>query len=449
MIGKDINIACNFREIMKETHWLPLVKFLLAVSEREPVTGNDLISYITQEYRMSTHTYVKARKQALSRGLVLRTPTGKKGRSARYSLTMSGRKHLNKFGESLKDSLKGFSSKEYFFKFGEEGLGRINFSIKSNLPSPLLRGPLYHEGILALLFQNLTDHFMWNPESIMIKGNKIIPVPRSLNVETEINIKISAKGVDDEVVYLMRKLQDYEKEEELEKPDTIMEIDEIISKNPKIRDVLGWHLSNVYGRSEPDFDYEDGEPVEWWLSPFPWEVLDFDSTQSGDPISCEYWGSLIFQHKEEAVRDLETYFLFMGVQDSNLMDFRNALVINQEFFGSDIDDYTFLKMWEKIRIGSQTSPTDYEDKFADDPFRVFGLSSLIDREIFKKWIMKGRPSKPRSYDIVSFLVSVMRRAFGPQKETLKSWTDISKDVLEYAEEYLRQTRFDIIEKSHG
>jgi DNA-binding MarR family transcriptional regulator len=236
---------------MTGTSWPPLVKLLLAVAEREPTSGNDLISYLTQQYRMSTHTYVKARRLSISKGLIQRTPTGEKGRSAQYTLTELGREYLDNL-EPLKIGIRGFGNKKYYFKFGEE-LGQIDFSIKSNLPSPLHIGTLYHEGVLSLLFDHLNKHLWWSGGHFK---------DETINVEAEINIKISAKGVRSRVADSMRRLYFVEKEEKLEDPHTTVVVDGLIADTPKFQDVLKWYLSNVFGQPQPDLDGK--EVKEWW-----------------------------------------------------------------------------------------------------------------------------------------------------------------------------------------
>jgi DNA-binding MarR family transcriptional regulator len=423
--------------------WSPLVKLLLAISEREPVSGNDLISYITQQYRMSTHTYVKARRQAISKSLVQRTPTGKKGRSAIYSLTAKGKELLSGLGETTEDVIKGFSSRNYWFKFGKK-LGRIHFAIKSNLPYFSIRAA-YQETIQDLLCQIITEYSLWEPKMVVVDGK--IKSKAEFDIETEIRVKISAKGVGDEIASAMCYLHNMQKEEELEDPETIMEIDKMIKENIGFREVIKWYLSNVYGRFEPELFYDDHlEEGEWWLAPFEWKILDIDSTQSTQP-SCDYWGSIIFERKDEAARVLEKWFLWSGASDSNLLSFRNLILINRDFFGVDIDDYAFLKLWEKIRVGPPESPVDYRKD--DRPFHVPGLSRLIDRELYKKWVTRGRPTIRNSYDIVPFLFSIMREVFGPpEKNKGKTWHEISHEGLRYAEDYVSKTRFDIIEKRY-
>ncbi|MCW4002638.1 MAG: hypothetical protein NWE95_01825 [Candidatus Bathyarchaeota archaeon] len=428
---------------MSSEPWPPLVKLLLAISEKEPISGNGLISYLVQQLRVSRHTYVKARKSAISQGLIKHVPTGK-GRSAQYLLTEAGRAYLHELEESTVNQIKGFSHNRYWFRFGEGELGRIDFSIKSNLPAPFLNGKYYQEGILELLFNDLSQHVPFNPR---LPGQPYSK--EEFDIDTEINVRISAKRVDGDIVSLMRELWDAENDGKLENPTTIMEIDKTVSRNPESsRKIVSWYLSNVFGRLEPDLEYEEEKPEEWWLAPFPWEIFDFDSKKSDDPGSCDYWGSFIFERKEEATRNLQTFFMYVGAKESNLMSLKNVLLFNREFLGSEIDDSTFLNIWEKVR-GRRPSPVDYASYFADEPFHVFGLSSLIDEKIYKKWVLVDRP-RECTHDIASFLIAVFRKAFRwSKKRARKTWREISQAVLRYAEDYVRQTRFDIIEKSQG
>jgi len=428
-----------------------LVKLLLAIEESQPVRGNDLIRLVTQRYSMSTHTYVPLRREAIVRRLINVEPSGRSGRGAFYSLTIEGEKYLEEHGDTATKVQKAKET-SYFFNFGSMGHVKVTIkSLNSNEEIPI-------DTIQDLIVQHIMSEQLYHGGS-----------PR---INSKITLKISAKKVDKDIFRaIVHPLWQMERnnsqtgssvsKEVIEKA-IISDIEEYISKGgKKIRNWISWHLANVCELPEEVIDelypLDENRPVDLdfekrWFPKFTWEKLGFQPDSK-----YKYWGRLIFTALTDFIRAEFRFALHRAVRGNHLSSLYNLLVRYKYKTGKDFEDLTFLKLWDEIR-GELLGPLPLDLKY------IKGLShlrkgveefppliKLVDQEIYKKWVIKGRPKINGTRDISKFLRFTIKNAWvGCSSLPLKSASlreACMKEAGELGFDFIKKNRFDIVEKS--
>jgi hypothetical protein len=378
-------------------------------------------------------------------------PSGSGGRSTFYSLTSDGKNFLEEHGDAV-TSIRKTRKFRYFFNFGSLGLVELTIeSLHSN------------EGICMDTIEELVvSHILY--EQMYHRG--------SPKIDSKITIKISAKKVDKDIfrgiVYPLY-------EESKRKEPIISNIEECVRNGgEKIRKWISWHLTNVCDvpyeileEQYPDrlFLWKDnvGYPIDLeteqvWFKIFGplWEKLGLNTNSP----RYKYWGTLIFVPLYAIDREDFRFALHRVVRDNDLAYLSDFMEDHER-----VDDLTFLMLWDDIRdelLGPLPQDLRYVEGLAHLRKKVVKefppFVKLIDKEIYKKWVIRGKPKIKGTYDIPKFLRIVMGNAwnecflnwrigFPAHLKSARLRRVLMRRAGELALDYMKRNRFDIVETS--